>query len=82
MKAARSLRCARCQSRQPMNSASRSRADAAPNSTWSGWSSLGGVLTTDTAVIGNKDGRMEIFVRGSDNGLWHRWQTAPSNGWN
>jgi hypothetical protein len=24
---------------------------------------------------------MEVFVRGTDNALWHIWQTAPSNGW-
>lgn len=27
------------------------------------------------------DGRMEVFVRGSDKALWHKWQTAPNNGW-
>ena len=22
-----------------------------------------------------------VFARGTDNALWHRWQTAPNNGW-
>lgn len=26
-------------------------------------------------------GRLEVFARGSDQALWHRWQTAPNNGW-
>ena len=25
--------------------------------------------------------RIEMFARGSDQALWHRWQTAPNNGW-
>jgi hypothetical protein len=27
------------------------------------------------------DGRLELFVVGADGNLWHRWQTAASNGW-
>ncbi|WP_411374066.1 matrixin family metalloprotease [Arthrobacter sp. MPF02] len=48
---------------------------------WSGWSSLGGVITSDTTVGRNKDGRLEAFARGTDGAVWHRWQTAPSSGW-
>jgi peptidoglycan hydrolase-like protein with peptidoglycan-binding domain/acylphosphatase len=46
-----------------------------------GWSSLGGVITSNIAVGRNADGRLEIFARGTDNALWHKWQTAPNNGW-
>ena len=46
-----------------------------------GWSSLGGVITSDITTARNADGRLELFVRGTDNALWHKWQTAPSNGW-
>ena len=53
----------------------------APNSTWSGWASLGGVMASKVVVDNNKDGRLEVFVRGDDNALWHIWQTAPNNGW-
>jgi hypothetical protein len=26
-------------------------------------------------------GRLEAFVRGTDNALWHKWQVTPSGGW-
>ncbi|WP_448639414.1 matrixin family metalloprotease [Geodermatophilus sp. URMC 63] len=44
------------------------------------WHSLSGTIF-DPAVGSNADGRMEVFVRGTDNALWHIWQTAPNNGW-
>jgi len=31
-------------------------------------------------AVMNDDGRLELFVRGKDNTLWHKWQTAPSAG--
>ena len=46
----------------------------APNNGWSGWASLGGVLTSNIGVGRNADGRLEAFVRGSDNALYHIWQ--------
>jgi len=53
---------------------------------WSGWDSLGGVVTSEAAVVLNTDGRLEVFARGTDNALWHIWQTAahagPWSGWN
>lgn len=39
------------------------------------------VIVGDPAIIIAPDGRMDIFVRASDNALWHRWQTQPSAGW-
>jgi hypothetical protein len=48
---------------------------------WSGWASEGGVLTSNIAVGQNEDGRLEAFVRGTDQALWHKWQTAPNSGW-
>ena len=33
------------------------------------------------SVLRNKDGRLEAFGVGTDNALWHIWQTAPNNGW-
>ncbi|HEV8625586.1 MAG TPA: matrixin family metalloprotease [Acidimicrobiia bacterium] len=44
------------------------------------WASLGGTIS-DPVVASNQDGRLEVFAKGADNGLWHIWQTAPSNGW-
>ena len=46
-----------------------------------GWASLGGVLTSAPTATRNADGRLEVFVRGTDNALYNRWQTAPNNGW-
>ena len=48
---------------------------------WSGWAGLGGVLSSDPVVASNADGRLEAFVRGSDNALYHMWQTAPNGNW-
>jgi hypothetical protein len=33
-------------------------------------------------AVQNQDGRLEVFGIGSDDRIWHTWQTAPSNGWN
>src|SRR5580704_4793013 len=33
------------------------------------------------SVHQDADGRLEAFGVGTDNGLWHIWQTAPGNGW-
>src|SRR5215471_8389413 len=48
---------------------------------WSGWFSECGVLTSNVAVGQNADGRLEAFVRGTDNAIWHNWQTAPNGAW-
>jgi len=48
---------------------------------WSHWGSEGGVLTSDIAVGRNADGRMEVFVRGTDNAVWHKWQVARNGSW-
>jgi peptidoglycan hydrolase-like protein with peptidoglycan-binding domain len=48
---------------------------------WSGWGSLGGVVSSPIAVGRNADGRLEVFARGTDAALWHKWQTAPNGGW-
>ena len=48
---------------------------------WSDWASEGGVLTSDIAVERNADGRLELFVRGTDNAVWHKWQVAPNSSW-
>ena len=54
--------------------------ETTPNGGWSGWASLGGVITSEPTVGRNADGRLEVFARGTDNALWHIWQTAPSAG--
>jgi acylphosphatase len=47
---------------------------------WSGWASLGGVITSDPVAIDNSDGRLEVFARGTDSAVWHIWQQAPHAG--
>lgn len=32
------------------------------------------MLTSNIAIGTNADGRLEAFVRGTDNALWHKWQ--------
>ena len=43
---------------------------------------MGGGIADLLAANQNADGRLEVFVRGFDNGLWRVWRTAPNNGWN
>ncbi|MCW7549016.1 hypothetical protein OO184_13995, partial [Photorhabdus sp. APURE] len=38
-------------------------------------------VTNKPAVSRNLDGRLEVFVRGADNALWHIWQTASNSDW-
>ncbi|MEV4892013.1 matrixin family metalloprotease [Nonomuraea sp. NPDC055795] len=44
------------------------------------WSSLQGIVFA-TAAGTNADGRLEVFVRGTDNAVHHNWQTSPGGGW-
>ena len=48
------------------------------NGTWGAWESLGGVLSAAPAVVGGPDGRIDVFVRGSDDRLWTR--ALPAGG--
>ncbi len=43
--------------------------------------SLPRIAGAGSNIAQNLDGRLEIFVRGTDSALWHIWQTAPNNGW-
>ena len=51
-----------------------------PTGPWSAWSSLAGGITSDPAAAVNTDGRLEVFARGTDDALWHIWQTVPHAG--
>jgi hypothetical protein len=45
--------------------------------TWGPWVNLAGPATTSDPVIGtNADGRLEIFVRGTDGNIYHNYQSA------
>ena len=49
---------------------------------WSGFSPLGGLIIGDPAVGRNADGRLEVFVVGTDHAVYHKFQTiAGSNSW-
>jgi hypothetical protein len=55
-----------------------------PGGIWSHWYSHGtphATLAGSPAVAPSKDGRLELFVVGSDGALYHIWQTAVNNGW-
>ena len=43
------------------------------------WESLGGVLTSEPAVSSWAPGRLDVFARGTDNALLHRWY--GNNAW-
>ena len=45
------------------------------------WTFLGGNVTSKIAVVENFDGRLQVFVRGSDNSLGTIAQATPDNGW-
>jgi len=58
----------------------------APNNGWSDWLPHGapsnGVRWNNSPVVtSNADGRLELFMVGTDRQLWHEWQTAPNSGW-
>ena len=58
-----------------------------PNGGWSSWGSLGWpwpnttIQIGDPRVVRNADGRLEVFLLGNDQKIWHAWQTAPNGGW-
>jgi peptidoglycan hydrolase-like protein with peptidoglycan-binding domain len=49
---------------------------------WYGWESLGGGLNSDPAVSSWAANRLDCFVRGMDNAMWHKWWNGSSwSGW-
>ncbi len=40
------------------------------------WVYLGGAITSDPAAAFNDDGTVEVFVRGTDNALYHNWNNS------
>ena len=50
--------------------------------TWLGWENLGGVATSDPAVASWASNRLDCFVRGTDNHMWHKWWAGAGwSGW-
>jgi C1A family cysteine protease len=46
---------------------------------WYGWENLGGVLSSKPAVSSWAANRLDCFVRGTDNAMWHKWWDG--SGW-
>jgi predicted Zn-dependent protease len=42
-------------------------------SAWRGWENLGGILTSAPAAVSWGLNRIDTFVRGTDNAMWHKW---------
>jgi tyrosinase-like protein len=45
------------------------------------WVSLEGTATSDPGAVLQTGGRLVVFVRGSDNTIWHRWQITRNGDW-
>ena len=45
------------------------------------WESLGGVLTSGPTVSSWAPGRLDVFARGTDNSLCHKWYDGNWSGW-
>lgn len=60
--------------------------EISPGGDWSTWVSLNqpaNVPGDSVPVVGmNADGRLELFMIGSDAALWHTWQTTAGGDWN
>ena len=57
------------------------RASADGSLLFSGWSPLGGVAQGAPATTTWGGSRSDLFVRGSDNNLWHTWHTGSWSAW-
>jgi hypothetical protein len=50
-------------------------------SSWLGWEDLGGVLTSGVGVSSWAANRLDCFVKGTDNAMWHKWWNGSWSGW-
>ena len=57
------------------------RASADGSLLFGGWSPLGGVARGAPAVTTWPGGRVDVFVRGSDSNLWHKWSAGSWSAW-
>jgi hypothetical protein len=48
---------------------------------WSAWTSLGGTLTSSPAATSRSSSTIDVFVFGSDNGLWRNTYSGGWSGW-
>ena len=62
---------------QAASSSPRAEASARDWEAWSNWEPLGGIITSGPAVASGKTGgphQLDIFAKGADNEVWHKWQ--------
>ncbi|POH72342.1 hypothetical protein CVS27_15715 [Arthrobacter glacialis] len=53
-----------------------------PSHGWSGWESLGGIITSKPSAVSWGPNRIDAVARGTDSAIWHRWWDGSSwNGW-
>ena len=49
---------------------------------WSGWEDLGGIITEGPAAASWAANRLDVFAKGGDNALYHKWWDGSSwGGW-
>lgn len=49
---------------------------------WGGWEGLGGILTSPPKVVSWGPERLDVFARGTDHALYHRWWAGAGwGGW-
>jgi hypothetical protein len=61
-----------------------SRTTWVPGGGWSAWAGFGsppGGAVGDPAVVAWAAGRLDVFVRGADDRLWHIWSDTGGNNW-
>jgi len=52
-----------------------------PSGAAGAWESLGGTIQRSPEIISWGDQRLDIFVIGTDNGVFHKWYDGKSGGW-
>lgn len=49
---------------------------------WSGWESLGGIITSRPSAVSWGPNRIDVVARGTDSAVWHRWWDGSAwHGW-
>jgi hypothetical protein len=64
-----------------LTSAALPRSIAAAARGWSGWEDLGGISTSGPAVSSWASNRLDVFTRGTNNHMWHKWYDRTWSGW-
>jgi hypothetical protein len=49
-----------------------------PGGMWSGWTTFGGILIDNPKAAVDSNSLMQVFVEGTDHGLWYIGQNAPA----